>query len=144
MTNISKPHKKPRKAVYDYDEVIRFIESKYKIKVRDFADSSSHFNKWANKKGYKGKDPAGKDRGSSQIWYAEYKKDPEGYAVCPPYQDFWHWILDQVEVERGADIDLDVAEWLDDEDVEKPEFVKTILQYLKSEFGDEIKCNVDW
>lgn len=144
MTNLSKPTPNPRNSIYDYHEVIGFIESKYKIRVRDFAGSTGHFNKWATKKGYKGKDSAGKDMGSSQIWFAEYQKDPEGAAKRPPYQDFWHWVLKQVEVRRGSDGMLEVGEWLDDDELEKPEFVVTILQYLKSEFGDEIECSFDW
>lgn len=79
--------------------VVKFdaLDSHMKSKgydIRNWYKNSSHFDKWCNKKGYGKTDPAGNGRGSSQIWYAEYKADPEGEIKCPPYIDFWHFVRD--------------------------------------------------
>ena len=68
----------PMNKVFDYNEVIKFIENKYKIKTRDYAykpGEESDFDTWCNSKNYGKKDPNNLDRNSSQIWYAEWKKE---------------------------------------------------------------------
>lgn len=81
-----------------FEELDRLITLRTGMKsTRDMLDSHSHFYNWAKAKGYKGKDPDGKDLGSSQIWFAEYRADPAGEAMCPPYLDLWHWLLDKFD-----------------------------------------------
>lgn len=116
-------------------------------------DSHAHFGTWCDMMGYTGLDPAGLDRNSSQIWYAEYKKHPEGDAKRPPYRDFWHWFLDHYDVNNGSiltfyiqenleDLDEQVAN--DEEDEEDIAWVREILQCFKDEFGEEIEVLIEW
>ena len=130
---------------YDYNTIIKYVEKKYNFQSRDYANKFLFFHAWANSKGYtNGKlDSDGNDVGSSQIWFAEFEKDPEGAAKQPPYQDFWHFVLKQDEgIKRDGFTTLNVKEWIKNENT--PEFVRTICSYLQKEFGDEIYCQTAW
>ncbi len=133
----------PPVAAYDYHDSMAYLEEKYKFDSRDFSQCHGHFGKWADAKGYKGKDPEGKDRNSSQIWYAEYMADPNGDATCPPYEDFWHWMIDNYEISNGEEFTFLIKQHIEEED-EHPEFVETILKYWQQEFGDEIEIRTEW
>jgi len=104
--------------------------------LRNYAGNSGHFKKWKDAKGYGDTDPEGKKWGSSQIWYAEYNADPKGKATCPPYLDFWHWIIDQTEVSNGCIIWLPIHE-ADSLDEDK-QWVAEILRTFKKEFAEYI------
>lgn len=90
--------------MYTYEDLEDELRANGVAQPRDVADSSSHFGKWADRKGYTNdtKDPEGKHRGSSQIWYAEYRADPQGEAACPPYLDLWHWFLERFDYDRRS------------------------------------------
>jgi hypothetical protein len=79
---------------YDYRELILYLESRYGFESEDFSESHAHFDKWADAKGYtkRKKDPEGKYRGSSQIWYQEYQDDPAGAACRPPARSLRKWL----------------------------------------------------
>ena len=62
--------------------------------------------------------------------------------------NFWHWLIAQYEIHNGCDITI-YRDMLEDED--PPEWQRTILGYLFTEFGDlngeeqyEIEFNVWW
>jgi len=140
---MQKPVPHAREPILDYHEIMHYLEAKYKFQSRDYANSHPHFSKWAKAKGYNGKDPEGKALNSSQIWYAEYMADPKGNAECPPYLDFWHWLIDQFfDFHNGCEQTLFVAQWLQDET--NPAFVNTILGYMQAEYGDEFQCEFSW
>lgn len=62
---------------------------------KHFYPETGSFDEWCDSKKYGKKDPEGKHRNSSQIWYSEYKKDiQEEKWKDVPYMDFWHWQLD--------------------------------------------------
>lgn len=85
--------------VYDWFDIQKEICKKMGITKKNFTDlkgSNGHFYTWCDEQGYGQKDPAGFDRGSSQIWYKEYNKSPTGKAACPPYINLWHLALDSV------------------------------------------------
>jgi hypothetical protein len=58
-----------------------------------------------------------------------------------PYQDFWHWMLDNYEITNGMIIDF-TTDW----DLEQPSesWVKEILTLIKDEFGPLFKVMVRW
>lgn len=130
MKTLSKPKAKTRKAL-DWSECTAFIENKYKIQTRDFAKSHAQFGDWCDAKGYGSKDPEGKDRGSSQIWFAEFQADIKaGKIEDRPYRDFWHWLIDVADVQRGGTLELD-AEMGDGAEP----WQKEILALYLKEFG---------
>lgn len=133
------------KEFFDYNEVVTYIEEKYKLNMNDVNKSHSHFGKWCNAKNYGQTDPAGKDRGSSQIWYAEYKTDADGEIKRPPYCNFWHWFVERYEVSNGCSVSFDVAYDIEcAEDENTPDWVVEILKMFQTEFGDEIEMEVNW
>jgi hypothetical protein len=134
-----------KKSFYDYHDIIKYVEEKYNFQSRDYAKKFPYFYAWAQAKGYTNRklDPAGKNLGSSQIWMSEFRADPEGEAKQPPYEDFWHFVLHKdEEIKRDGFTTMYVKEWI--EDIETPEFARTICTYLQKEFGDEIYCQTAW
>jgi hypothetical protein len=79
---------------YEYSELIQYLERQYGFVSEDSTESHSHFDKWADAKGYtkRKKDPDGSLRGSSQVWYAEYQDDPTGAACRPTSKSFRLWL----------------------------------------------------
>lgn len=60
-----------------------------------FYPDTGTFDDWHKEKGLPKIDPEGKEKSSSQLWYAEYMKEvKEGKWNETPYLDFWHWQLD--------------------------------------------------
>ncbi len=129
---------------YDYHDLVEYLQTKYKANLHDFAKSHRHFGQWCDRKGLPKTDPEGKDRSSSQVWFAEYKADPEGEATCPPYQNFWHWMIERYESRRGGMTHFCPKQILEEESDEHPEFVLTILGWLCEEFGDAFSVYTDW
>jgi hypothetical protein len=72
-----------------FSDLLKEISARTGKSIHDYNKSGSHFDKWARRKGYRGKDPEGKAIGSSQLWYSEYRNDPDGEAKRPLYQNFW-------------------------------------------------------
>jgi hypothetical protein len=79
---------------YRYQDVIQYLENRYGFDSENASESETHFEKWADAKGYteKKKDPQGRHRRSSQIWYQEYQDDPEGAACRPKTRSFRLWL----------------------------------------------------
>jgi hypothetical protein len=79
---------------YQYLAFIRYLEQKYGFKSEGSGQEDSHFDKWADARGYTAhkRDPEGKDRLSSQIWYTEYQNDPHGAAAAPKKKSFHRWL----------------------------------------------------
>jgi len=142
---MNKPTKVIRKPIYDYSDCTRYIESKYKIRTRDYAKSHSQFFEWCDKKGYGEIDPSGKKRGESTIWFAEYRLDlATGIVKELPYQDFWHWLLEAYGVHNGSVFTID-----NDSKSDKNEpWVNEIIEMYLSEFGEgpnrEVEFRVEW
>ena len=125
--------KKPGKVTtsyYKYNELIKYIETKYKLKTRDYYGCFSPSREW------------------------EGPTDKEGN---PPYADFWHWFIDcnGGNINNGCfayiPSDLPWGEIRDDptcyEQGHTPKFVMEIIELLKQEFGAEIlteKLWVEW
>lgn len=130
MSTMVKPVPENRPSL-DFSDCTAFIEDKYGIDTRDYARSHLQFGEWCDAKGYGEKDPDGNDRSSSQVWFAEFKKDVEDGAVVErPYQDFWHWLLEVCDIHRGATMEL----YEGIEENAEP-WQKEILGCYLSEFG---------
>lgn len=71
--------------VFMFHKVINHMGKKLKVDPYDFYNSSVHFDNWCDLKGYGNKDPDGKKRSHSNIWYLEYQKDIDGKIKCPPH-----------------------------------------------------------
>jgi hypothetical protein len=81
---------------YDIQNEICKLMGITKEEFRDLKKSNQHFQIWCDSKGYGKKDPEGKDRNASQIWFKEYTKSPDGEAARPEYCDVWHFALETV------------------------------------------------
>lgn len=109
--------KKRTMEYWDYNEVIEYVEEKYGFKSRDYAGK----------------------------FYGNESPDARGHAPAPEadYLDFWHWLLDRVDVHNGCLVYLSVSDWLADEDT--PAWVKEILQKIYDEFQeDEMQVWIWW
>lgn len=129
---------------FDYHECIEFLEQKHNVDFRDWAKSHGHFNSWCDKKGLGQLDPEGKLRGSSQIWFAQYSKDPKGMANRPPYQDFWHFLIDLYQIHNGCVITIN---YLTDQDYCKEEWQKAAYKLIHDEFSNkdgDITFYISW
>lgn len=82
--------------VFTYKEIARDFKTRG-VDIRDLAGSKGHFDSWHAAKGLPTHDSEGKYKNASQIFYRQYQEDPEGEAVCPPYIDFWHELLNATE-----------------------------------------------
>lgn len=71
--------------VFMLHKVINHMGKKLEVDPFDFYNSSVHFDKWCDLKGYGNKDPDGKKRSHSNIWYLEYQKDINGKVKHPPH-----------------------------------------------------------
>jgi len=142
---MKKPTPKTQRALV-YSEIIDYIEKKYKIKTRDYAGTfaSNHFEKWCEKYGYKYVPAFGDTLKEHTRLYAKYRVAKDGDCMAPPYQDFWHFVIDNVDgVSNDTYIDLPIQMWLDDEGV--PSWVKEILRYINKEFpGDTLHVWSSW
>lgn len=119
---------------YDIHAVMKFIGDKYNIDCYDFYNSLSHFDKWADEKGYK--EPEGKKCSSNQIWYAEYIKDPKGDALRPPYKEVMTWYVDKYMPDQN----INEMIMLKKDFVKKklPEHIKIFSDYVFAEFGENV------
>lgn len=132
-----KPSTKPRlqkRELLDYNECVRWIEKKYKIQTRDYASKHDYFDDWCNAEGLPKKDADGNDRNSSQIFWKQYQKHPKGAKIEPPYQDFWHWIVDGHQINNGCIFSLT----MDYKDAYNPSWVNEILKMFHDEFKKHI------
>ncbi len=125
-----KPKPKSRPSL-DFSECTKFIEEKYKIDTRDYANSHMQFFEWCDAKGYGGTDPKGEKRAESQVWFAEHQAEIKaGTVIERPYQDFWHWLTDVCDIHRGATMEL----YEGIEETAEP-WQKEILDLYLKEFG---------
>lgn len=73
----------------ELDEVQDTLDKKHHVNyLYDYLGAEHHFYKWCDEMGYGQKDKAGRERGSSQIWFKEYEKHPKGDKTCPETLNF--------------------------------------------------------
>jgi len=141
---MEKPIKKyPVSKMYDYHEVINYIEKKYKIDTRDYAKSHTQFGEWCDSKGYGKTDPIGKNRGNYNIWFIEYQKETDdGVIIERPYQDFWHWVIEDCDISNGSSMFMNYSRNMKDD--KTPAFVKEILEMIRDEGFFEDDMFIAW
>lgn len=158
---MKKPVPEKRQALLNYNDMIDYIEKKYKIDTRDYAGSHK---------------PETRDRclreACKQVG-ADYeivnedltKADEKNPGVekkleirrkiydiydklLPPYQDFWHLYSLSISG-NGSEMYIGFEELEDDHEYYPgeepyPEWAKEILRLIKKEFGKYIKDNELW
>jgi hypothetical protein len=115
--------------VYDWFDIQAEICKKMGIKKDEFRDlkhSHGHFDTWCDQQGYGKKDPEGKHRGSSQIWFKEYNESPTGKVKCPPYVDLWHLALESVVPDNMHNDSIVTMFALEDYEEEKEYYTKGV------------------
>lgn len=125
---------------YDVHDVMNYIDAKYGSDCYDVFGSGKHFDAWCDAQGYGQKDPEGKKRSHSNIWFAEYQKNPDGQAKCPPYET----VLDQLDkvyciyAQPVIVFDFDKAEFSNSSD-----YMKEFAERVEKEFGDAVRMGND-
>jgi hypothetical protein len=148
----NKPEQKTiRKGVsfFDYNDMIKYLESKYNFASREFTgipstfNRGNHFNEWCDKHGLGKKDSKKKDRVSSQEFWKMYKAAADGENSKPPYMDFWHYLCDINEVENGSYIQI--PKEVDTSDEITPQKSIEMFQSLMKMYPDdkEIRNNCE-
>jgi hypothetical protein len=132
--NSKKSMKKPMQmnGMYDLHEVLDYIEKKYKIPVYDFHGYRSHFDNWCDNQGFRKKDPMGKDRNKSKIWYNTYCESPSGERMCPKLDDFWNYFFNIAQPQENEKFLFSVEtrdSW--------PTVMNNIMMMIKNDFGEE-------
>ena len=141
----------------DYHDMVDHVEEKYKIDVRDYAGTSAAgqqeleaWRMWLKETHNTTEQELIERLGRSNELYATTYAVPEHLKVPrPEYQDFWHWMLDDVfygDPQRGKPQPLNWHELLEEaEDNSAPEWVQEILRLFVTEFGDEeYNVVIDW
>ena len=110
MKAIIKPKAKIRK-ILDWSECTDFIEAKYKIKTRDHANKFGQFAEWVESTGEpKTHCRAGCSKAELEAHQAQYRRYRSAIAFGEiaerPYHDFWHWLIDVNDVQRGGTMEL--------------------------------------
>lgn len=119
MTELKKPEKKTS-SYWTYREVINYIEQKYNIQTRGYSPKNGFTSK-----------------------QLEDRTDYDKKHNLKPYLDFYHWVIDNYEVNNRCLFTL----WYDPDDEHVPEWVKEILKMIFDEFEPEraeMEMYVSW
>ena len=143
LSTMKKPRKHTR-SLHDYSECNDYIEKKYGINTRDYAGLFGPEYDKRTKQACQDvgvdyadlvEDLAGKDNKDPEV-QRKLENRKKVYArqkeIEPPYQDFWHWIIDACGVENGGTIVL--GEDMIEEDEKELWYAKILNLFLK-EFG---------
>lgn len=168
---MKKPVPEKRKSILKYNDIIKYIENKYKIKTRDY---KGHFDYsryapynylstyWAANNGYKEYIYClDKPKDSKTDWpkesfemqkrieihtHPDYEAWQKSEEEKYPYCDFWHWFIDRIEIHNGCEayIDFDKSSLSEDE-----VWIGEILDLIKVEFGkyangEDLSVYVSW
>lgn len=123
---------------YDIYEVMDFIDKKYKFNSSDIYHSSIHYSNWCEKQGYtkKSKDSEGRDRNNSEIWYSQYKEDPEGEVLRPEYKDVIGWFINEYMPDQKVN-EMHMEEE-DFKEKDLPPHIEKFAKYVFAEFGSQV------
>lgn len=116
MSEIAKPALDAQGRVR-YEDAITYLENKYDFDSRDFSGSQSYYAKWCKKHGKRPNPSAVADQ---QSQWSEYCAAPDGEQAEPPYENFWHWLLDLAQPlggKRPSFYRLDISKVLSTYDI---------------------------
>lgn len=164
---MNKPTKIIRNPIYNYSEIIDYIEEKYHIETRDYAGRHRYFRKWLELMNETPPNYPNKLHSTCKVkknnqmveitqeeYNVRYKEIHEQYARftewCknnsePPYLDFWHWLInnDFLDVENGSYATLNVKYWLDN--LDESDWQREIIQLIYNEFREnEMEFLIEW
>jgi len=148
---------KQTKVVYNYNRLEDLINEKYNIYINDFAGkyhlpsnkkAPNWFLEWTKKAyGIKDIDELGQiqidDRAKYGHWLEEYRDNYEKDE--PPYQNFWHFIHDDVhggEISNGCIHEINFVEL---KDIAKEDWQHKIIDMFIMECGREtVSMEFSW
>jgi hypothetical protein len=128
----------------DYHEMVRYVEEKYDIKVRDYLkrfDTNRKQIEEYNETVPKEKKVTGNTQYTTQV-YKDFVKwrNEKGYPdhETIKYLDYWHWLLDNCfcDIDNGSSAYWNMGEILNDDD--SPKWVREITQLFFDEFKDDL------
>lgn len=141
----------------NYDDMVDHVEDKYNIDTRDYSgyfaagqQELAAYHVWLKETHNTTEQELRARLGNSHELYATTYAVPEHVKVPrPEYQDFWHWMLDDVlygDPQRGKPQPLNWQDILTEaEENSAPEWVQEILRLFVAEFGDqEYMVVIDW
>lgn len=157
--------------IYDYFEMEKHIEKKYKVKLRDygltlykrehpeekildiFKFNTKHRTKWEHLHYPRllemEKNPLPNSRFNEEtlrfyetdegrLYFKKirehYEEDPEGKAKEIPYLDWWHFVLDNVDINNES---VKTMSFRDFKEFAKADWQREIAQLFIDEFGED-------
>jgi hypothetical protein len=145
------------KQVFDYNEMADHINKKFNVYIDDFAGkfhlpdnqiAPDWFLEWTKEK-YGVKDINDlsniqiKDKYKYGAWFDEYRDSRKKHE--PPYQNFWHFILDDVhggEISNGS---IKTICFVELKEIATEDWQQKILDMFIAEFGDKpISVEFSW
>lgn len=112
-------------------KMLEILQEIHKVNFWDYYGSDSDFYNWCDSKGYGEFDSSGDDRGSSNIWFAEYQSDVEnGLWTEMPYCPFIDMFREDIE-DLGNDSSEDIYT------VDLKRMLKDAKKEDKKEFGQD-------
>ena len=129
---MDKPKAKSVVTAIDYSEAARWVEGKLGYPLRDNLLSFGHYNAWCL---VHGEEPTP----SNKEQYARYVTADDGQRVRPEYRDYWHFLVNRLDVDNGCVITI-TAELLEDCEPWQQEITRAFI----SEFGDGCEYWVEW
>ena len=129
---MDKPKSKSVVTAIDYSEAARWVEGKLGYPLRDTLFRRRHYSDWCM---VRGEEPDS----DSQEQYARYHADPDGAAAKPEYRDYWHFLVDRLNVANGCLITIGSG-LLDDSLPWQQEITRAFI----SEFGDHVEYWCEW
>jgi hypothetical protein len=88
--------------------------------------------------------PRGEYSYTASMAYIQSKYHIATSSLVVPEKDFWHWLWANTQEQRkGSRLPLDVKAHLEGEET-LPDFVRTMLERIQIEFGDNVEFYVSW
>lgn len=138
------------KEAFNLWKILYRLQDMYKVNFWDFYDNDNDFDRWCNSKGYPQKDPVGKKRSESNIWFKEQQEDiKNGKWIEAKYCPFIDMFMYDIEDLGNTDMNdtvytvnfsdmLERAKKEDYEEFGKDDYRVKLTNILLSEFGEKI------
>lgn len=135
------------KTIFNLCKVLYILQEIHKVDFWDYYNSGSDFDNWCNLKGYGKKDPEGKKRSASNIWFKEYQEEISNCVwKRPPYCPFIDMFMEDIQDLGRDDTDeiyyINLNQMLersieeDQKEFGKNDYRVLLTNVLINEFGD--------